>query len=170
MLSKERKRASSHSLACSAADLLGGSPFCKSGGPLSCSAPGFEQRVCVCVGGGGRLVGTGPASFKSGRSDSAMSTKPNGLHLLKSKLLGRWRTGWGEGCLRHSELAGPSGVFMKMETHTQHSAPLSPSVLKNRNCQDSACLNISLFSHLNLERSSFTFFNLYGVALCFQKL
>lgn len=154
MLSKERKKASIHSPAYSAADFLEGSPL---------------LQIWALNRGRGRPLGTGHWCLRNGRPNSEISRNPN-LLLMKFILLRVWRLGWGEGCIRHSEPVGLSGVFMKMKSDIQHSATLSPSVVKNRNCQDSACLNISLFSRLNLERSSFTFSNLYDVALCFQKL
>lgn len=56
---------------------------------------------------------------------------------------------------------------MKMKTNIKLLSPLSPSVVKNRNREDSAYPSVSLFSRLNLERGSFTFSNLYRVTSCF---
>lgn len=42
-------------------------------------------------------------------------------------------------------------------------------MVKHRH-KGSAYLNVSLFSRLNLERSSFTFSSLYSVTVCFQTL
>lgn len=78
--------------------------------------------------------------------------------------------GGAKGGERHGEPVGASGVFIKMKSPHPECGSFKSSCGENTDFKHSAYLNVSLFSRLNLERSSFTFWNLYSVTLCFQKL
>ena len=86
------------------------------------------------------------------------SSVPSGIPAPGRVEFGEGRAGEG-----HGEPLGASGVFSNVPASIPSVAPLNLPAVATHTARTPAHLNVSLFSPLNLERSSFTFWSLSRV-------